>query len=112
DAGERFISLMITDEDHYTTTGYTPGPHTLTRDAIGTRYVFVGIRILVDPNDADDLAAVHALQDAIVVEQAGGPGSFEIPEWDADSQTKVRNALLALATTLPDTKRMFGTREQ
>jgi hypothetical protein len=25
---------------------------------------------------------VHALQDAITVTQPGGPGQFEVPDWD------------------------------
>src|SRR5262245_35453190 len=29
DAGDRFVSLMITNEDHYTSTDYTPGDHRL-----------------------------------------------------------------------------------
>jgi hypothetical protein len=52
-----------------TSTDYNPGEHTLTRGEIGMRYVFVGIRIHVDPNDPDDVAEVHAVQDAILVEQ-------------------------------------------
>ena len=32
---------------------------------IGTRYVQLGVRILVDPADPEDLERVHALQDAI-----------------------------------------------
>jgi hypothetical protein len=54
---------------------------------------------------------VHALQDAIAVQQAG-PGRFEVPDWNQDSLKKVRDLLLGLAETLPDTRRMFGTREQ
>ena len=46
---------------------------------------------------------VHTLQDAIKVEQPGGPGRFEVPNWDLASQKKVRDALLVLGTTLPDT---------
>jgi hypothetical protein len=52
------------------------------------------------------------LQDAIAVSQPGGPGRFEVPKWDQASQKKVRDALLALAETLPDTKRTFGARDQ
>ena len=37
-------------------------------------------------------------------------GSFEVPNWDQASQKKVRDALLVLAATLPDTKRTFGTK--
>ena len=64
-----------------------------------------GVRTLVDPNDPKDVEQVHALQDAIKVEQPGGPGKFEVPNWDPASQKKVRDALLVLgATTLTDTK--------
>ena len=47
---------------------------------------------------------MHALQDAIKVEQPGGPGKFEVPNWDQASQKKVRDALLVLGATLPDTR--------
>ena len=112
DAGERFLSLMTTSEDHYTATVYDPGVHELTRDGVGTRYVFVAVRILVDPSDADDVAEVHALQDAIVAEQPGGPGALELPDWDQASLTALRDALIVLGNTLPDGNRTFGTREQ
>lgn len=111
DAGGRFMSMQVIDEDQYTTqVNYKPGPYTLSRGKDGTRYVVVGIRTLVDPTKPDDVAQVHALQDAIKVQQAA-PGTFEVPQWDTVSQDKVRDALLTLAATLPDTRRMFGTRE-
>lgn len=113
DAGDRFLSMQVIDEDQYTqAVFYGAGSHVLTRDDIGTRYVLVAIRILLDPSQPGDLEAVHALQDAIGVEQKGGPGVFEIPAWDPASQQTVRAALLALASTLPDTKRMFGTKDE
>ena len=109
DSAGRFMSLQIISEDHYTTqVAYAPATVTLTRDGVGTRYVAAAIRTLVDPNDAADLAAVHALQDAVTVAQ-DAPGSFTIPDWDPVSQKTVRDALVTLATTLPDTKGMFGT---
>jgi hypothetical protein len=54
---------------------------------------------------------VHALQDAIKVRQKN-PGKFEVPNWDQTSQKKVREALLVLGTTLPDTKGMFGAKAE
>lgn len=111
DAGTRFLSLQIITEDHYVPeVVYGQARRTLTRDGVGTRYVALAVRILVDPADPADLDAVHALQDAITVEQAQA-GSFEIPEWDAPSQKVVRDALVQLATTLPDTVGMFGTKD-
>ena len=109
DSAGRFMSLQIISEDHYTTqVAYAPDVVTLTREQVGTRYVVAAIRTLVDPNDAADLVAAGALQDAITVAQAA-PGSFEVPQWDPASQKTVRDALVTLATTLPDTKNMFGT---
>jgi len=112
DAGKRFMSMMVIDEDEYAPlVFYGAGTHTLTKKQIGTRYVLVGIRTFVDPGDPKDLEKVHSLQDAIKISQ-GSPGTFEVPKWDQASQKKVREALLALAATLPDTKRMFGTKDQ
>ena len=113
DSGERFMSLQTISEDEYSVpTRYEPGPHTLTKEEIGTRYVLVGVRTLVDPNNPADVQKVHALQDAIKVDQPGGPGAFEVPKWDPVSQKKVRDALIALGTTLTDTSRSFGTKEE
>jgi hypothetical protein len=35
-----------------------------------------------------------------------------VPRWDPSSQKKVRDALIVLGTTLTDTSRSFGTREE
>jgi hypothetical protein len=112
-AGQRFMSMQVIDEDHYTPeVVYGAGTYTFNRAKIGTRYVSLGVRILVNPGDPEDIKQVHALQDAITVAQPGGPGRFEVPNWDQASQKKIRDALLTLAETLPDTKRTFGARDQ
>jgi hypothetical protein len=112
DAGTRFMSMQVIDEDHYVpSVTYDSGEHTLTREKIGTRYVAVAIRTLVDPDDPKDVQQVHALQDAIQVSQRS-PGRFEVPTADPASQKRVRDALLALGATLPDTKQMFGSRDK
>jgi hypothetical protein len=113
DSGTRFMSLQTVSEDEYSpATRYEPGPLTLTQEQVGTRYVLVGVRTLVNPNDPADVKEVHALQDAIKVDQPGGPGTFHVPKWDTVSQKKVRDALITLGTTLTDTSRSFGTKEQ
>ncbi|MFY9840083.1 MAG: DUF1254 domain-containing protein, partial [Xanthobacteraceae bacterium] len=110
DAGKRFMSMQVIDEDEYTPmVVYGGGSYTLDRQQIGTRYVMTAVRTLVDPNDPKDVQEVHALQDAIKVSQ-NNPGGFEVPNWDQASQKKVRDALLALASTMPDTKGAFGPR--
>jgi len=112
DAGKRFLSMQVINQDHYTPmVVYGGGKHTLTREAIGTRYVLTAVRILADSSDPNDIRAVGQLQDAIEVEQRS-LGRFEVPNWDQVSQKKVRDALVALGADLPDTRGMFGTKDE
>jgi hypothetical protein len=111
-AGKHFMSMQVMDEDMYTPQViYDAGSYTFTREQIGTRYVLLSVRILVDPGNPDDVKRVHNLQDGIKVSQQSS-GSFEVPNWDPASQKKVRDALMVLGATVPDTKRMFGTKDQ
>jgi len=99
-AGKRYMALQIIDQDHYSPAVYfKAGDYKLERKKIGTRFCLGAIRTFVDPNDPQDVAKVHALQDAIEVRQKS-KGKFEVPDWDPASQTKVRDALLALAATM------------
>lgn len=112
DAGGRFLSLQVINEDHYVpAVHYSPGTYQLTRESVGTRYVVLGIRVLANPKDPEDMRKAHALQDAIKVEQAA-PGELKLPEWDSQSQSKVRQALLDLAAFEPDMNRAFGQRNE
>lgn len=112
DAGGRFMSMIVIDEDQYTlAVYYGAGSHTFSRQQIGTRYLMLALRTFVDPNNLADVKTVHALQDAVKVSQQAA-GSFEIPNWDPVSHKKVRDALLVLYGTVPDQNRMFGTKEQ
>jgi hypothetical protein len=62
----RFMSMQVLDEDIYTPQViYDAGSYTFTREQIGTRYVLLAVRILVDPGNRDDVKRVHNLQDAI-----------------------------------------------
>lgn len=113
DAGKRFRSMLVINEDHYVHgVFYDAGSYSLTRPKVGTRYVFVALRTLIDPTDATDAKRVHALQDAVKVSQPEGPGRLELPDWDSASQKKVRDALISLGDTLPDYRHAFGAREQ
>jgi hypothetical protein len=112
DAGKRFMSMQVIDEDEYTHgVFYGAGSHTLTRQGVGTRYVAAAVRTLVDPVDRNDVLQVHALQDAIKVSQQSA-GKFEIPNWDPVSQKKVRDALLVLGSTMSDFRGAFGAKNE
>jgi hypothetical protein len=110
DAGKRFMSMQVINQDHYVpNVFYGPGPRTLTKANVGTRYVAVAVRTLVDPANPKDLQQAHGLQDAIAVRQ-GSTGTLALPNWDQASQKKVRDALLALGSTIPDFKKAFGAK--
>jgi hypothetical protein len=89
---------------------YGTGEYDLTKKKVGTRYVLTSVRTLVDPGNPDDREQVHALQDAIAVKQPGGPGRFDVPNWDPVSQKNVRDLLKALGESLPDWNGAAGPR--
>lgn len=111
--GRRFMSLQVWDQDQYThQVTYAPGKYVLDKQAIGTRYAMAAVRTLVNPQDPRDLGVVHALQDRVLVDQPGGPGQLDLPDWNTADLAKIRDALSVLGDTLPDKNRMFGTKEQ
>jgi metallo-beta-lactamase class B len=107
DSGRRFMSMQIISQDHYTTdVVYAPGRFTYDRKKVGTRYVYVIVRTLVNPEEPSDLDAAHALQDRIELRQAQ-KGHFAAPAWDTPSLDRVRGSLSELATLgMPQAK--FG----
>ena len=112
DTGKRFMSMQVISQDHYTIeVVYAPGRYTYDRKNVGTRYVAMPVRTLADPRDAGDMKAAHAAQDGIKVEQAG-KGKFEVPNWDPESQAKVREAINALARLGPLEGVTFGRKDE
>jgi hypothetical protein len=110
DADGRYLSAMIVNEDHFVNSVFhEAGEHTLTSDQCGSRYVLVGVRILVDPTDPADVAAVAAVQDGLAIE-VGASEVFVKPDYDADSMDATRDALLTLAGGLNTFDRTFGAR--
>lgn len=110
DSGGRFMSALVVDEDHYALeTIYDSKPHRFAREGASTRYLALLIRIFIDPTDPADAAKVHALQDAIKVEQVAA-GRFEIPDWDKASLDAARAEVNRLGEY--DVGKAFGTRDQ
>ncbi len=111
DAGKRYLSAMIVNEDHYIDRVFhDPGRYELTVEEFETPYVVIAARTLVDPTNADDLAAVAAVQDGFALEVASGR-TFEMPDYDGDSLDRTRKALLSLAADLSSFTAMFGRRK-
>ena len=63
------MSVMVVNQDHYINRIlHQAGEHILTVEEFDTPWVAVAARILVDPGDPDDVAAVNALQDRLAVD--------------------------------------------
>jgi hypothetical protein len=112
DPDRRFMSMQVVSQDHFTTeVVYAPGRFTYTRERVGTRYMVVIIRTLVDPENPEDVKAANQLQDRIQVDQARA-GSFEVPNWDTLSQERIRDALKVLGSFGGPRRPRFGTKEE
>ncbi len=109
---ERWQSMMLVNQDHSIPAAiYEPGSYTFMRETMGTRYMAVLFRTLVNANDPEDISEANAIQDEITVEQAA-VGSLEIPDWDLESLSTVRDAINVLGATLSDTSGMLGDKGQ
>ena len=112
DVGKRFRSMFAVNEDHYVVSvAYDSGTYTIAKDRLGTRYVLVALRTLVDPSNPKDVEQAHASQDAVKAEQENS-GRFEVPNWDQASQKQIRDALKTLGATLPDLRHAFGAKNE
>ncbi|HTZ22944.1 MAG TPA: DUF1214 domain-containing protein [Streptosporangiaceae bacterium] len=111
DAGRRYMSVMVVNQDHYVNRVFhRPGTHELTTGEFGTRYVVAAVRLLVDPADRDDVAAVNALQDRFGL-QASSAEPFVMPAYDRASFDATRTALLELAKGAGSLSHAFGSKD-
>jgi hypothetical protein len=111
DAGERYISVMFVNEDHYINLVlHSGGTFDLTAEALGSDFVLAAARVLVDPEDPADVAAVNTLQDQLALSSVAGRQFAPIP-YDEESFTATRGAVLELAKGLDGFDRAFGRKE-
>ena len=113
DASGRYLTVMVVNQDHYINRVFTePGEYPLTTEEFDTAYVLLAARVLVDPTDPDDVSQVHAIQDGFGL-SATANESLELPDYDEESFTAVRNSVLAEASQgLHGTHGMFGKKDE
>jgi hypothetical protein len=111
EAGGRYMSMHVVNQDHYMFVESEPGTYELTEGTVGTRFAAVTIRTFADVTDAEDVAAAHAAQDAIGL-SGGGEGPFEAPDWDTEDLAVARKALSDLAVLGFDTTYAFGSKDE
>lgn len=106
----RYQSAWFVTEDHYNPMAITrPGTYTLTEKDMGSRYVPIIVRTLVNMQDEKDMAIVTELQKQIKIEQADR-GSYEPShQWNMDEILAMRKKYITIANEknlTPDD--MFG----
>jgi len=112
DAGDRYLSLMVINNDGYVNkVFYGGGKYHLTVDEFDTPYVGVVIRILVNDRDPADLAVVNALQDQYRVD-AKSSKPFAMPNSDETIYKTTLDAVLTLGKGLSSYSDAFGSKEQ
>ncbi len=108
DTQGRYQSLLVVNEGHFATlVAYKPGKYRLTNEKMGSRYVAVIVRTLVDAEDPNDLDEAHKAQDGLKLIQKS-IGKFEVPNWDRDALKEMRDALKVLGKYLPIRDTAYG----
>jgi hypothetical protein len=94
----RYQSAWIVTEEHYNPMAITkPGRYTLTEEMMGSRYVLIIIRTLVNMKDAKDMEIVTELQKQLKIEQADR-GSYEPShQWNMDEILAMRKKYIGIA---------------
>lgn len=111
DAGDRYISVMFVNEDHYINRIlHEPGTYQLDAAELGSDFVLVAARVLVDPQSDEDIAEVAALQDALAATSVRGD-EYVAAEYDQISLTAASDALKALSQGMLDFSEAFGRKE-
>lgn len=112
DVGDRYLSVQVVNQDHYTNTVFHGGgTHKLDMETFDTPYVMVLIRTLVNASDPDDVAAVNAFQDGMIIDAAASR-PFISPDYDEKSLEVMISEVLRLAQFGPDALRTFGPKSE
>jgi hypothetical protein len=112
DAGDRYMSAMIVNQDHYINEVFHGGgTYTLDTETFDTPYVIVFMRTLVDASDPDDVAVVHAIQDEMSIEAASSQ-PFILPDYDEAGYEALVAGLNALLPFLADSSGAFGPKDE
>lgn len=108
----RFQSVLVISQDHYNFAYAKPGAYKLTEEEVGTRFAMLLFRTFVDAGDPDDVPRAHAMQDAIVLEEAEMVHSRHqtgtskpLPKRGRRSTTLLRSSALSPASLSADAAR-------
>ena len=112
DSGKRYMSVMVVNEDHYINKVFHKGgTHKLTMKEFGTPYVVISARTLANPLDPEDIKKANAIQNKMKIEAVSAK-PYTHPNYDKASYEATYKPLLELSKGIPDTKHMFGKKEE
>jgi hypothetical protein len=112
DIGDRYMSLMVINEDHYVNRVYdAAGTYDLTMEEFHTPYVDIAVRTLVNASDPADIKEANALQDQITVKAASAK-PYTHPNYDQVSYEATYGALIDLSKGITNLEGMFGKKEE
>ena len=111
DAGDRYMSAMVYNQDHYVNAVYHGGgTYQLEVETFDTPFVIVFMRTLVDASDPEDVEAVNALQDQMRVE-AVSAAPFVLPNYDEERYEALVKELNDLLPFVGEFTGIFGSRD-
>jgi hypothetical protein len=111
DSQGKYMTVMPLSQDHDIHRGLNaPGTYTFKQDEIGTRYITLVVRTLMDPNDPKDMERAHKLQDGIVVEQTDKGDVSGLKDWNEDEMLKMREAYNTLGSSASTSSTFFGVK--
>jgi hypothetical protein len=112
DTGDRYLSIMIVNEDHYINKVYhDAGSYHLAVDEFLSPYVMIAVRTLVDSSDPADIRKVNAIQDQITLDVVSAR-PYTHPNYDQISYKATYDPLIELSRGVSDSKRTFGKKEE
>ena len=112
DAGKRFMSMQVINEDHYVpAVVYGAGSCTYSKDHIGTRYVMIAIRTLVDP-PTRRMSKRFTSYRMRSRRSRRLPASSKCRIGTKPARRRCVTRYWCWARPFPDSKRMFGTKDQ
>jgi hypothetical protein len=112
DAGDRYMSAMIVNEDQYINEVFHGGgTYKINMDVNETPFVLVFIRLLANPVDPEDIKIANSLQDKMKIDAASA-NPYTHLNYDDESYQATYKPLLALSEGIPDASRMFGKKNE
>jgi len=111
DSGERYMSVMVINEDHYLNKVFhESGEYRLTMEEYDTPYVSLSARTLVNASDPADIKQANDLQDQLKIDAASAK-PYTHPNYDQESYQATFNLLGELGRGVSDARMTFGRKE-